>query len=146
MASAEQLKALIKSHISRDDGHFYSVAMQVAAHEAKQGHGRLAEELLTLLDKAKAKLANDKSGKLVPLSNAAKNRTDLGNLLIVSQPEYRLADVVLDHSAHSQLQRLIREQRMMSRIKRAWPFPKTKSFVSRSSRNGKNFNSISISW
>jgi hypothetical protein len=46
-------KALIKSHISRDDGHFYSVAMQVAAHEAKQGHGRLAEEL-TLLDKAKA--------------------------------------------------------------------------------------------
>ena len=54
MASAEQLKALIKSHISRDDGHFYSVAMQVAAHEAKQGHGRLAEELLTLLDKAKA--------------------------------------------------------------------------------------------
>ncbi|MDV0423833.1 ATPase, partial [Klebsiella grimontii] len=50
MASAEQLKALIKSHISRDDGHFYSVAMQVAAHEAKQGHGRLAEELLTLLD------------------------------------------------------------------------------------------------
>ncbi len=46
MASAEQLKALIKSHISRDDGHFYSVAMQVAAHEAKQGHGRLAEELL----------------------------------------------------------------------------------------------------
>jgi len=91
VASAEQLKALIKSHISRDDGHFYSVAMQVAAHEAKQGHGRLAEELLTLLDKAKAKLANDKSGKLVPLSNAAKNRTDLGNLLIVSQPEYRLA-------------------------------------------------------
>lgn len=46
--------------------------MQVAAHEAKQGHGRLAEELLTLLDKAKAKLANDKSGKLVPLSNAPK--------------------------------------------------------------------------
>lgn len=146
MASAEQLKALIKSHISRDDGHFYSVAMQVAAHEAKQGHGRLAEELLTLLDKAKAKLANDKSGKLVPLSNAAKNRTDLGNLLIVSQPEYRLADVVLDHSAHSQLQRLIREQRMMSRIKEHGLSPRRKSFVSRSSWNGKNFNSISISW
>ncbi|HFZ0955704.1 TPA: AAA family ATPase, partial [Klebsiella oxytoca] len=102
------------------------VAMQVAAHEAKQGHGRLAEELLTLLDKAKAKLANDKSGKLVPLSNAAKNRTDLGNLLIVSQPEYRLADVVLDHSAHSQLQRLIREQRMMSRIKEHGLSPRRK--------------------
>ena len=74
MASAEQLKALIKSHISRDDSHFYSVAMQVAAHEAKQGHGRLAEELLNMLDKAKAKLANDSTGKLVPLSHAESPR------------------------------------------------------------------------
>lgn len=125
MASAEQLKALIKSHISRDDGHFYSVAMQVAAHEAKQGHGRLAEELLTLLDKAKANWLMIK-WEAGTLSNAAKNRTDLGNLLIVSQPEYRLADVVLDHSAHSQLQRLIREQRMMSRIKEHGLSPRRK--------------------
>lgn len=64
MASADQLKALIQSHISRDDSHFYSVAMQVAAHEAKQGHGRLAEELLSILDKGKAKLAASKSGKI----------------------------------------------------------------------------------
>lgn len=126
MASAEQLKALIKSHISRDDSHFYSVAMQVAAHEAKQGHGRLAEELLNLLDKAKAKLANDKSGKLVPLANAAKNRTDLGNLLNVSQPAYRLSDVVLDDSAFAQLQRLVREQRMVSRIKEHGLSPRRK--------------------
>ena len=28
MANAEQLKALVKSHIERDDQHFYSVAMQ----------------------------------------------------------------------------------------------------------------------
>ena len=32
MASADQLKALVKSHINRDDTQFYSVAMQVAAH------------------------------------------------------------------------------------------------------------------
>ncbi|EME5082795.1 ATP-binding protein [Klebsiella aerogenes] len=126
MASAEQLKALIKSHISRDDSHFYSVAMQVAAHEAKQGHGRLAEELLNILDKAKAKLANDKSGKLVPLSSAAKNRTELGNLLNVSQPEYLLSDVVLDELAQTQLQRLVREQRMMSRIKEHGLSPRRK--------------------
>ena len=45
VASSDQLKALIKSHISRDDGQFFSIAMQVAAHEAKLGHGKLAEEL-----------------------------------------------------------------------------------------------------
>lgn len=126
MASAEQIKALIKSHISRDDGHFYSVAMQVAAHEARQGHGRLAEELVTLLDKGKARLANDKQGKLVPLASAAKSRTDLGNLLSISEPDYLLTDVVLETSAEAQLQRVIREQRMINRIREHGLSPRRK--------------------
>ena len=54
MASADQLKALLKSHLEGDDDRFFSVAMQVAAHEAKLGHGKLAEELRTLIDEAKA--------------------------------------------------------------------------------------------
>ena len=33
MASAEQIKALLKSHIKGDDERFLSVAMQVAAHD-----------------------------------------------------------------------------------------------------------------
>ncbi len=33
MASANQLKALLQSHLEGDDARFYSVAMQVAAHE-----------------------------------------------------------------------------------------------------------------
>ncbi|MDB5763903.1 MAG: ATPase central protein, partial [Herminiimonas sp.] len=45
MASATQLKALLKSHIDGDDSHFFSIAMQVAAKEAKQGHEKLAQEL-----------------------------------------------------------------------------------------------------
>ncbi len=126
MASADQLKALIKSHISRDDSHFYSVAMQVAAHEARQGHGRLAEELLSMLDKGKAKLAADKGGKLVPLSNAAKSRTELGNLLSVSEPDDRIADMVLSNSAEAQLNRLVREQRMMTRIREHGLSPRRK--------------------
>ncbi len=55
MASADQLKALLKSHSDQDDERFFSVAMQVAAHEAKLGHGKLAEELRSLIDKAKSR-------------------------------------------------------------------------------------------
>ncbi len=33
------------STLKTDDRQFYSVAMQVAAHEAKVGHGKLAMEL-----------------------------------------------------------------------------------------------------
>ncbi len=51
MASAEQIKALIKSHLNGDDSHFYSIAMQVAAHEAKLGHGPNSETLFLKVEK-----------------------------------------------------------------------------------------------
>ncbi len=55
MAKAEQIIELLKSHISGDERRFYAIAMQVAAHEAQQGHEKLAQELKRLVDKAKDK-------------------------------------------------------------------------------------------
>ena len=130
MASSEQLKALIKSHISRDDGHFYSVAMQVAAHEAKLGHGKLAEELRDMVDAGKTRLSQDASGKLVSiagaLSSANKPRGELANLLTVTHPANRLGDMVLDNVAARQLARIIKEQRMLARIKEHGLSPRRK--------------------
>lgn len=126
MASSEQLKALIKSHISRDDGHFYSVAMQMAAHEAKLGHGKLAEELRDMIDSAKARLGQDGSGKLIPIGSATKPRGELANLLSVTYPANRLTDMVLDEKASHQLHRIIREQRLLARIKEHGLSPRRK--------------------
>ena len=130
MASSEQLKALIKSHISRDDGYFYSVAMQMAAHEAKLGHGKLAEELRDMIDAGKTRLSQDASGKLVPISgalnHASKPRGELANLLTVTHPANRLADMVLDDVAAKQLARIIKEQRMLARIKEHGLSPRRK--------------------
>ena len=39
MATAKQLRALFKSYGKRDDEQFYAVAMQLAAHDARRGHG-----------------------------------------------------------------------------------------------------------
>jgi hypothetical protein len=44
MAKAEQLKALLQSHAEGDDARFFAVAMQIAAHEARLGHGAIAAE------------------------------------------------------------------------------------------------------
>lgn len=126
MASSEQLKALIKSHVSRDDGHFYSVAMQVAAHEAKLGHGKLAEELRGMIDAAKARVGQDASGKLVAIGSAAKPRGELAGLLTVVYPANRLTDMVLDAAASVQLQRIIKEQRLLARIKEHGLSPRRK--------------------
>jgi hypothetical protein len=53
MATAEQIKALIRSHLSDDTERFYTLALQVAAHEAQQGHGALAHDIREIVDKAK---------------------------------------------------------------------------------------------
>lgn len=113
MANANQLKALLQSHLEGDDSRFYSVAMQVAAHEAKRGHGKLAEELRTLVDQAKANRAIVPERKAVPIS---KPRGELANLLSVSYPKARLGDMVLNSDLAQQLDRIIREQRHAAEI------------------------------
>jgi SpoVK/Ycf46/Vps4 family AAA+-type ATPase len=110
MASAEQLKALLKSHLEGDDQRFFSVVMQVAAHEAKLGHGKLAEELRALIDEAKRRRG---SSKPVPIS---RPRGELAGLLTVSYPKARLGDLVLDSGLEQELQRVILEQRHAARI------------------------------
>ena len=112
MASADQLKALLQSYIDGDDARFYSVAMQVAAHEAKVGHGKLAEDLRELVDQAKSRRNAQAHG----LTNIAKPRGELANLLSVTYPKARLADMTLNAALQSQLDRVIREQRHAAEI------------------------------
>lgn len=124
MASSEQLKALVKSYIDRDDRQFYSIAMQVAAHEARLGHGKLAEELRDMIDAAKSRVAaNEQSHKLVPL---ARPRGELANLLAVSYPKNRLVDMVLDSRVLEQIERILKEQRLLARIREYGLSPRRK--------------------
>lgn len=120
MASADQLKALIKSHLEGDDQRFFSVAMQVAAHEAKLGHGKLAEELRALVDEAKRRRG---TGQAVPIS---RPRGELANLLTVSYPKVRLKEMILNGSLERQIKRVILEQRHAARILEHGLFPRRK--------------------
>ena len=110
MASADQLKALLTSHIEDDDDRFYSVAMQVAAHEAKLGHGKLAEDLRALIDNAKSQRSTVSP---VPIN---RPRGELASLLEASYPKTRLGDIILGDTLADQLQRVMREQRHAGRI------------------------------
>ncbi len=110
MASANHLKALLKSHLEGDNQRFISVGMQLAAHEAKLGHGKLAEELRALIDEAKRQRG---PGQPVPIS---RPRGEMADLLAVSYPKARLSDMVLNTELQQQIQRVIREQRHASRI------------------------------
>lgn len=115
MAIANQLKALLKSHADGDDEQFYSIAMQLAAHEAKIGHGKLAEDLRDLVDQAKARCGLPPKGvaRTVPIG---RPRGELTGLLGVDYPKNRLGEMVLDESLACQLKRIIREQRQATRL------------------------------
>ncbi len=115
MASADQLKAFLQSHLEGDDERFFSVAMQIAAHEAKLGHGKLAEELRALIDQAKARRGLPPQGgaKAVPIG---RPRGELAGLLTVSYPTARRGGMVLDDALVRQINRIIREQRQAAQI------------------------------
>lgn len=110
MASADHIKALLKSHLEGDEQRFHSVAMQLAAHEAKLGHGKLAEELRTLIDQVKRRRGTNQP---IPIG---KPKGEFAELLSVSYPKMRLGDMVLDNALERQILRIIREQRHASRI------------------------------
>ncbi|WP_437777846.1 AAA family ATPase [Sorangium sp. So ce1097] len=114
MATAEQLKALVKSYSEGDEERFYAVAMQVAAHAARQGHGRLAQEMRDIIDAAKAK-GLPQRGERAPVP-VVQPRGELAGLLSVGYPKTRLSDMVLEPTLHGRLSRILLEQRQREKL------------------------------
>src|SRR5215510_10130903 len=105
MATADQIKALIRSHLEGDDQRFRAVAIQVAAHAARQGRGQVASEIKALIDAAQTEARARKAPRAIPI---ATPKGELAGLLCVSYPETRLADMVLEENVESRLKRILR--------------------------------------
>lgn len=115
MASADQVKALLTSMLEGDEAHFFSVAMQIAAYEARLGHGKLAEEIRAIIDKVKSRPSSIVQFKQpIPI---ARPRGEAAELLSVSYPKVHLADMVLSGTVKRKLERTIREHREVRAIR-----------------------------
>jgi len=117
MATADQVKALIRSHADGDDTRFYAIAMQVAAQAARSGHGKFAQELRELVDQVKARAkatVSARGPKPVPL---AQPRGELAGLLTVGYPKTRVADMALPEVLGARLERVLTEQRERDRLR-----------------------------
>lgn len=114
MARADQLKALLRAHAGDNAEHFYSVAMQMAADEARRGHIKLAAELRDLIDSAKQKTEASSRVRPTPL---AQPKGELSDLLTVRYPDNYLSQMVLADSVTSKLQRVLREQRHSEKLR-----------------------------
>lgn len=106
----EHITAMVRSHASGDDSAFYSVALQIAAREARQGHHVLADDI---------KKAVDASRSATPRSNVTKlaqPRGDLADLIEVSHPEVSLRNLVGPGELKDRLKQVIAEQRQRKRL------------------------------
>lgn len=114
MASADQIKALVRSHAAADDERFYAIALQIAATAARTGHGRFAQDLRDLVDKARTRRASQPPNSALPL--LVQPRGELAGLLAAAYPKVRLSDMALDHAVRARIEEVLLEQRQRERI------------------------------
>jgi SpoVK/Ycf46/Vps4 family AAA+-type ATPase len=142
MTTAIHIVTLLKSHIAGDEDRFLSTAMQLAAHEARQGHGKLAQELRELVDSAKSKpLAIAKHGGLVPM---AQPRGELVGLLSARYPDTRLADMILPVDLEARLERVLHEQRQQQFLRDHGLHPRRKLLLVGPSGSGKTMTAAAM--
>jgi len=102
---------LIKSRSDGDEEAFYSIALQIAASEARQGRRQTADELRSEIDKARAKQS---AGASVPIQFASP-RGSVEGLFEMRAPRFKLKDVVLAPDLLARFDDILRQQR-----KRDW--------------------------
>lgn len=106
MATAEQLKALLQSHFNNEDERFITLALQIAAHEAKLGHVNIANDVRKLIEKAKVNLP-----KFKPLNK------DLEGAVIESHPSMRFKDLVISSQQKERVQRVLNEYHQRGKLR-----------------------------
>jgi SpoVK/Ycf46/Vps4 family AAA+-type ATPase len=98
MAKADYIISLLKSHFNNEPERFSTLALQIAAHEAKLGHTIVANEIKTIIDKAKE--SKQKSKVFT---------TDLQGLIIENVPAVNLADIIASLDIKNKIKRIISE-------------------------------------
>src|SRR5689334_2112833 len=86
--------------------------MQIAAHEARQGHGKLAQEIRDLIDQARA-AKPARPDRPVPI---VQPRGELAGLFAASYPTLGLPDMVLSLETRQRLERILHEQRARAKL------------------------------
>lgn len=107
MATAEQIKSLINSHFSGSDERFATIALQIAAHEARSGRINVAEEIKKAVDSSKSKTV-----KLNPFQK------DLQGLIIESVPNKKLNDMIIAKDIENRLHRILTEFKQRHKLQK----------------------------
>lgn len=142
MATAQQLKALIESYTEHNADRFLSVASQIAAHAARAGKTKLADELRKLIEEARRNQKKQPAlSKSIPI---AQPTGDLSGLFSASFPNTRLSDMVLDAELENRLKRVILEYRQADKLHSHGLAPRRKLLLVGPSGCGKSMTAATL--
>lgn len=139
MATADQIKALISSHTQGDEERFISIALQIAAQEAMQGHGKLAIEIRQIIDRVKSANVHSRTGRI-----EATPQGELSNLLSIGQSKVRLNHVILPDDVRARLERVLLEQKQQHKIRDYGLHPRNKVLLVGPPGSGKTMTAFAL--
>jgi SpoVK/Ycf46/Vps4 family AAA+-type ATPase len=127
--STKQVLALLNSHIDGDEDQLLSIALQIAAQEARQGRSDEADKLRRLVQKARdqRRLGKPASGQnAIPL---ARPRGELRGLVESTYPKVSLSSMVLSDDISKRLTRVMRQQQERATLRDHGRTPQTNLFL-----------------
>lgn len=104
MATADQVKSLVKAYVDHDDEKFKTVVLQIAAHEARVGHDKSARELKKQIEQMSGKKTN-------------VIKMQAGNpLLQISVPDLSKRDLIVSKDLEYKIDRVLKEYRNRKKL------------------------------
>lgn len=143
MTTARHIVALVQSHVAGDEERFISVATQLAAHEARLGHGKIAQELQGLIEAARGKTATvaRRGAGPVPM---AQPKGELTSLLAARYSDVRLSSMVLTTDLRERIGRILTEQRQQARLQARGLAPRRKLLLVGPPGSGKTMTAAAL--
>jgi len=143
--STKQLLALLNSHIEGDEEQFLSIALQVAAQEARQGRAEDADKLKRLVQKARDQQRTGRpAGGHTPIP-LARPRGELQALVESAYPKVGLASMVLSEDIRKRLTRVVRQQQERAMLRDHGQAPTTHMLLVGPPGTGKTMTASALS-
>lgn len=138
MATAEQIKNLIKSHYSENTNRFNTLVLQLAASEARKGNTKLARDIKSLLE--------DQTYERNKIIQISKNE----EFIDYKESNIKLNEMVLPDDLKEKINRIVKEYKNSEILNKHGLSPKRKILLSGDPGTGKTMtasvlaNSLSL--
>lgn len=145
MATAQQIIALLNSHVQGDQEQFLSIALQVAAGEARSGRKDTADQLRRLVQAARNEARHSQPRASDPAAiPIARPRGELQALLSVQYPKLRLSQMVLDSATVKRLTVLLQQQAQRDLLRAHGKVPSSRILLAGPPGSGKTMTAAAL--